>query len=101
MKKTIGIIGAGIMAGGMAQNFLKKNYEVFVWNRTADHLSSVLDAGAQLCESPKVVAEKADIIIECVSDDNASRSVWHGDRGILAGADNNKILITSASLTCP
>ncbi len=97
--KTIGIIGAGIMATGMAQNFLKKNHEVFVWNRTVDHLDTVVDAGAQLCDSPRAVAGKADIVIECVSDDDASRSVWHGERGILAGADNSKILMTSASLS--
>lgn len=95
----IGIIGAGIMAAGMTQNFLKAGYEVTVWNRTKSHLAPLLAAGAVQAASPKAVAEVSDIVIECVSDDAASRHVWSGDEGILAGANGKKVLIASSSLS--
>jgi len=97
--KKIGIIGAGIMARGMAQNFLKNGYEVHIWNRTKENAGTELSNGAIWEETPKVLTQAADIIIECVSDDDASRSVWLGDEGILAGASSEKVLITSATLT--
>jgi 3-hydroxyisobutyrate dehydrogenase-like beta-hydroxyacid dehydrogenase len=87
------------MPAGMAVNFLKHGVKVFVWNRSPQRLSPLKKAGAIVCESPNHVSQKADIIIECVSDDEASKSVWLGKDGILAGADTNKVLITSASLS--
>lgn len=98
--KRIGIVGAGIMAAGMAQNFLKHGYEVYVWNRTKDHVSALLSSGAQWCESPRSVAESSDITIECVTDDEASRKVWTDpETGILAGAAKGKVYIASSSLS--
>lgn len=95
----IGFIGAGIMAAGMTQNFLKAGYQVFIWNRSPERLVPLTSAGAVACETPRAVTEQADIIIECVSDDTASRKVWTGDDGILAGADISKVLIVSSSLS--
>lgn len=98
--KRIGIIGGGIMAAGMAQNFLKNGYAVHVWNRTKAHVQPLLDAGVAWGETPKDVAMAADIVIECVSDDAASRQVWtDAETGILAGADATKVLIASSSLS--
>jgi 3-hydroxyisobutyrate dehydrogenase len=97
--KHIGVVGAGIMASGMVRNFLKHGYAVSVWNRTSEQLASLVESGAERVGSPKAVAQAADIVIECVSDDDASRSVWLGNAGILAGADADTALITSASLS--
>lgn len=97
--KTVGIIGAGIMANGMAINFLKNNYTVNIWNRTADKLKELESLGANVCDTPRAVTEKSNIVIECVSDDEASKAVWLGEDGIIAGSDNTKILATASSLS--
>lgn len=97
--KKIGLVGAGIMASGMANNYLKHGNEVYVWNRSEERLKPLETNGAKICESPREVAEKSDIIVECVSDDEASRSVWLGKDGILAGASPDKTLITSATVS--
>lgn len=97
--KRIGLIGAGIMASGMAVNFLKAKYPVMIWNRSYSKLEPLLDVGAINGSSPKEVTNWADIVIECVSDDQASRSVWLGDNGILAAANRDKVLIASSSLS--
>lgn len=97
--KKIGIIGAGTMASGMTRNFLKHDIEVFIWNRTPGKVTQLTQQGAIQCKSPKDVTSKADITIECVSDVQASRSVWLGKNGILAGAEANKILIISSTVS--
>lgn len=97
--KKIGLIGAGIMAAGMAQNYLKQGYEVAIWNRNPERLKDLLEQGATTAATPREVTQKSDIIIECVSDDDASRGVWTGENGILAGATSDKVLIASSSLS--
>lgn len=97
--KRIGIVGAGIMASGMAQNFLRAGYEVMVWNRSQQRLKPLLAAGVTGADSPKKLTQSADIVIECVSDDEASKGVWLGGNGILAGSHSGVVLITSATLS--
>lgn len=97
--KKIGIVGLGIMGSGMATNFLKNGYQLSVWNRSTDKSDDLVRQGANLLATPKAVTEASDIVFEVVSDDEASRSVWYGPDGIFAGADTDKVLITSASLS--
>lgn len=97
--KKIGIIGAGTMASGMARNFLKHDVEVFIWNRTPSRVESLVQLGATLCTSPNELTSKADVIIECVSDVQASRSVWLNKEGILEDAKPGKILIISSTVS--
>lgn len=98
--KTIGIIGAGIMAKGMVKNFLKNGYSVNVWNRTKSHVNDMLSNGATWQNSPKGVAATSDIVIECVSNDTASRNVWTNPQtGIIVGANNRTVCIASSTLS--
>ncbi len=97
--KKIGIIGLGIMGHGMALNFLKSGYPVAIWNRDGSKAVDLVKRGAELLRSPKDVTKSADIVFEVVADDNASRAVWFGEVGILAGASKDKVLITSATLS--
>lgn len=83
----------------MASNFLKKGYEVYLWNRNPEKLKDLLAAGGKKTDTPKEAAQKADIIFEVTSNDESSRAVWLGSDGVLAGANKNKILIVSASLS--
>jgi len=87
------------MGRGIADNFLKKNYEVFVWNRTLSVANHFLAKGAHVCATPQEVVQKADLIFEITANDESSQQVWTGPAGILSGADKNKILVTSATLS--
>ncbi len=99
MDKKIGIVGVGIMGHGMAANFLKHGYTLFVWNRTARAADDLVREGATFCSTPAEVAKKADVIFEVTANDESSRAVWMGKDGIMAGADAKKILIASATLS--
>lgn len=97
--KKIGIVGLGIMGGGIAANFLKKGYTVYVWNRTKEVAEKYAGSGAVICSSPAEVVQKADIVFEVTANDKSSKSVWMGNEGILAGATTDKTLIASATLS--
>jgi 3-hydroxyisobutyrate dehydrogenase-like beta-hydroxyacid dehydrogenase len=99
MTKKIGIVGLGVMGRGMAVNFLKKGFQVNVWNRTVSVSESLKAQGVHICASPKEVAGQSDVVFEITANDESSRSVWLGAIGILAGSTTQKILITSATLS--
>lgn len=97
--KKIGIVGVGIMGSGMVRNFIKNGYDVYIYNRSTDKVKDLIVLGAKLMSSPRQVAEKADIIFEVTSDDDSSKAVWLGEKGILEGGTADKVLIASATLS--
>jgi 3-hydroxyisobutyrate dehydrogenase len=80
---TVAVLGLGIMGGGIARNLLGKGFSVVGWNRTPQRAAPFREAGARLAESPAAAAEEADVVIDVVSDDAASRETWTGPRGAL------------------
>ncbi len=97
--KSIGIVGLGIMGSGMAANFLKKGFVVYVWNRSEKATKPLVVKGAVVCATPREVSEKAEVIFEVTANDESSLAVWTGEEGILAGAGSDKVLIASATLS--
>jgi 3-hydroxyisobutyrate dehydrogenase len=81
----VALLGTGIMGSGMVKNLLKENHNVTVWNRTAAKAAPLVEAGAALAASPAQAARNAEVIISIVGEDDASRAVWLGEHGVLAG----------------
>lgn len=97
--KKIAIVGTGIMGHGIASNFLKHGYEVYVWNRTEAKLKDLVKQGAIAVKMPKEAAEKSDLVFEVTANDQSSKKVWLGEDGIIAGSKNGKVVIASATLS--
>jgi 3-hydroxyisobutyrate dehydrogenase len=98
-KPRVAIIGLGIMGSGMAGRLLSAGFPVSVYNRNRAKAAPFAGAGATVAGSPREAASKADIIISMVSDDLASRGVWLGDEGALAGTSRGAVLIECSTLT--
>ena len=97
--QRVAILGLGIMGAGMAANWLAKGFEVSVWNRTAAKAQALAGKGAKAAATPREAAQGADFIFAMVADDDASRSVWLGADGALAGAKRGAIGVESSTLT--
>lgn len=95
----IGIIGLGIMGRGIANNFLKNKYSLFIWNRTKKVTEEFMKKGVIVCDSPAEVANKADVVFEITANDKSSKSVWLGKKGILSGAKSESILVASGTFS--
>lgn len=97
--QRVAFLGLGIMGGGMARNLLKASVPLTVYNRSADKAHALASAGALVASTPREAAADADVVICMVADDTASRAIWLGDNGALAGARPGAILIDSSTLT--
>jgi len=98
-KPRVAILGLGIMGGGMASRMLSNGYNVAVYNRNPEKAATLSSAGALVAASPREAASHADVVISMVADDVASRNVWLGEKGALAGAARGSVLIESSTLT--
>lgn len=82
----LGFLGLGIMGGPMAGHLLKAGHEVALWSHTASKAAALAGLGkALVCETPKQVAENADIIFLCVGDTDMSAKVTLGENGLIEG----------------
>jgi 3-hydroxyisobutyrate dehydrogenase len=99
LMQRVAILGLGIMGGGMAANWLAKGFELSVWNRTRAKAEPLAAKGAKIAATPREAAKSADFIFAMVADDAASRGVWLGADGALAGAKSGAIAVESSTLT--
>ncbi len=97
--QRIALLGLGTMGAGMAANWLAKGFALSVWNRTAAKAEKLAANGAKVAGTPREAAAGADFIFAMVADDAASRRVWLGPDGALAGAKSGAIAIESSTLT--
>ena len=98
-KPRVAILGLGNMGYGMARRMLSEKFPLTVYNRSADKTKLLSDAGAAVASSPSDAASRADFIISMVADDGASRSVWLGEAGALAGASPGSVVVECSTLT--
>ncbi len=87
------------MGTGMAGRLLAAGFPLAVYNRNREKAKPFANAGAIVAGTPREAAAKAEIVISMVADDGASRGVWLGENGALAGATSGTVLIESSTLT--
>ena len=98
-KKRVAIMGLGLMGSGMAGRLLSAEFPLTVYNRNPEKTAPFANAGAKVAGSPREAAANSDVIISMVADDAASRGVWLGENGALAGTAPGTVLIESGTLT--
>lgn len=97
--KNIGVIGLGRMGSAIASNILKSDFNLVVYNRTAEKASALVDVGAINVNTPKEVAMKSDVVITILLDDHAVLDVVSGKEGILSGLKPNAIHICTSTIS--
>jgi 3-hydroxyisobutyrate dehydrogenase len=95
---AVGFAGLGRMGEPMARRVLDGGFPLTVWNRTPERLAGLTSAGARAADTPRALAEGAEIVITMVADADALRAVLHGDDGLLAGLGDGSILIDTSTI---
>jgi len=94
----IGIAGIGKMGAVIAQRLMEVGHKVTVWNRSADKLKPVRDAGAAVAATPMELAKNAEAIITILTDAAAIDAVYNGAAGLLAGDVRGKLFIEMSTV---
>ena len=96
---NVAFIGLGTMGAPMALNLLKADHSVTVYNRTPNKATELIAQGATESSSPQQAAERADIIITCVSDSPDVESVILGENGIIHGASSGSLVVDMSTIS--
>ena len=96
---TVGFVGLGSMGSGMVRRLLAARRKVVGYNRTRSKAQPLLDAGMEWRDTPRAVAEAADVVFTMVRDTQALNAVTDGPDGILAGLGPAKIYVDMSTVS--
>ena len=97
--QQIGFVGLGHMGGGMAARFLAAGYPVYGEQRNQAAAQGIIDDGLQWRDTPREIAEAADVLFTSLPDDSAVEAVASGSDGILAGLAPGKIWVDMSTIS--
>jgi 3-hydroxyisobutyrate dehydrogenase-like beta-hydroxyacid dehydrogenase len=98
MIKTISYLGLGTMGGGMASNLLKAGYKLTVWNRSVEKCEPFARKGARVADTPADAVRDAELVMYCLSNDQAVEEVVFGAKGIVTGINEGQIAIDMSTV---
>jgi len=98
-NKTIGFIGIGVMGKSMANHLLSEGFKLLVYSRTKEKAEDLLANGAEWKETPKEIAQNADIIITMVGYPHDVEEIYFGEQGLFAGVNKGSVLIDMTTST--
>jgi 3-hydroxyisobutyrate dehydrogenase-like beta-hydroxyacid dehydrogenase len=95
----VGFVGLGVMGGGMTKRLLAANHEVVGYNRTREKAEWLTELGLKLVDTPREVAEYADVVFSMVTNTKALDAITDGPDGILVGLGAGKVYVDSTTGT--
>lgn len=94
---SLGFIGMGAMGSRIARRLRDHGYRIAVYNRTTSRTLS--EYGTSVAGSLTELAESVDLILSCLPDDDAVRSVYLGHKGILANMQAGKVVLEMSTIS--
>ncbi len=91
----VGFAGVGRMGAPMATNLAAAGFDVLLWNRTtatAEHLGR--EIAAVVCSTPRELAERSDVVVTMLADDESSTSVHEAEDGIFGASGGARHVVT-------
>ena len=95
-QRRIGLIGLGSMGRGMGRNLIKNGFSLTVHDANPDAAESL--PGALVALTPRLVAERSEIVITVLPDGPDVEAAALGPDGIAAGARPGTILIDCSTV---
>ena len=96
---TLGFVGLGAMGTSITGRLLSQGHTVYGTNRTRSKAEPLIEAGLLWRDSPKEVAQAADVVFSMVTDDAALDTLTAGPGGILAGLTAGKVYIDMSTVS--
>lgn len=90
---VIGFIGIGVMGKSMAGHLQKAGFRLVVYTRTKEKAADLLESGAEWANSPKEVAQKANVVFTIVGYPYDVEETYLGENGLIANGKQGSYFI--------
>jgi 3-hydroxyisobutyrate dehydrogenase len=94
----LGFIGIGSMGRPIARRLLQFGYKLMAYNRDRRKAETMVGDGASVAKTIAELAFHADVILSCLANDDAVRSVYMGPEGIFANVHQGSIIIEMSTV---
>lgn len=94
-SRALGFIGLGLMGIPMCHQLLQARWKLNIWNRNADKYQQLPEGLST--SSPHELADRSDVILLCLANDQAMQAICYGDEGIFTTDLSGKICIDFSS----
>jgi len=93
----LGFVGLGAMGALIVRRLMDAGHTVTGWNRAREKAAPLIAAGMRWADTPRAVAEKAEIVFTIVTDAAAVKAVALGE-GIIAGLRKGGVYIDMSTI---
>ncbi|MEH7177361.1 NAD(P)-dependent oxidoreductase [Neobacillus vireti] len=90
---VVGFIGTGVMGKSMAGHLLSAGFQLIVYSRTKEKAGELVEKGAVWVDTPKEMAQKADVIFTMVGYPTDVEEIYLGENGLVKNGKAGNFLI--------
>ena len=98
-QAKLGFIGLGNMGSRIAQRLLDHGYRVCVYDRDLTKVEAIAQRGAVVAENILQLARTVDVVLSCLTNDDAVRNIYSEPAGVLAGARSKTIVLEMSTIS--
>jgi 3-hydroxyisobutyrate dehydrogenase-like beta-hydroxyacid dehydrogenase len=96
---TTGFIGLGNMGSRIAQRLLDHGYRLSVYDMDLAKAEAVAAHGGVIAKNIRELASTADVLLSCLPNDEAVRSVFTEPEGVFAGARSGTVVLEMSTIS--
>src|SRR5918996_5523480 len=98
VRCKLGFIGLGSMGRPIARRLLEAGYKVTAYNRDRQKAEALVGDGASVAKEIIELASNVDVILSCLANDDAVRSVYMGPEGVFAHVRHGSVIIEMSTV---
>jgi 3-hydroxyisobutyrate dehydrogenase len=98
-KPVVGFIGLGTMGSRIAKRIINAGFRVLVFDRTREKARALAAQGASSAPSPRALAIESEIIMSCLSNDDAVKAIYGGADGVILAATPGNIIVEMSTIS--
>ena len=98
-RVKIGFIGLGNMGSRIARRLLDHGYQIFAYDMDLAKTEAIVAQGGIAARNITELAGAADVLLSCLTNDEAVESVYAGPGGALAGARPGSLVLEMSTIS--
>lgn len=98
-NSVIGFIGLGAMGSRMAKRLIAAGFKIVAFDRTGEKAEAFAAQGATAAQSASTLAMASDVIMSCLSNDDAVRAIYGGDNGVMLSAKAGTVVVEMSTVS--
>lgn len=95
----LGFVGIGHMGSRIAKRLLDHGYQVIAYNQSREAAEALVEFGATVAASIAELASQADVVLSSLTNDDAVKSVYTDQQGVLAHLRRGSAIIEMSTVS--